>query len=135
MGAPARACLAVSAIVAAALTVSPAHSQIACPGQTIRFVVPVGQRMQERIGLSIVVENRPGANGGVAAASLAGSPADGCTLLVTDGSILSINPHTNRKLNFRPSSPRATRGRCASRSLQSDGHSATSSSCACPPSS
>jgi tripartite-type tricarboxylate transporter receptor subunit TctC len=115
MGAPARTCLAVSAIVAAALAAPPAHSQIACPGQTIRFIVPyaagglpdtvarvVGQRLQERIGQSIVVENRPGANGSVAAASLAGSPADGCTLLVTDGSILSINPRLYSKLSYNP---------------------------------
>jgi tripartite-type tricarboxylate transporter receptor subunit TctC len=102
-------------IAAGMLTASPAHSQVACPGQTIRFIVPyaagglpdtvarlVGQRLQERIGQSVVVENRPGGNGSIAAASLAGAPADGCNLLVTDGSIVSINPRLYAKLSYDP---------------------------------
>src|SRR6185436_1847538 len=57
------------------------------------------QRLQERLGQSVVIENRPGAGGGVAAAAIVGMPADGYTLLVTDGSMFTINP---RLIKQRP---------------------------------
>jgi tripartite-type tricarboxylate transporter receptor subunit TctC len=62
----------------------------------------VARRLQEGLGQSLVVENRPGANGGIAAAALAASPADGYTFLVTDGTILSINPLLYRSLPYAP---------------------------------
>jgi tripartite-type tricarboxylate transporter receptor subunit TctC len=86
------------------------------PSQTIRIFVQaapgglpdtvgriVAQRLQKRLNATIVVENRPGANGGVAAASLIQQPADGYTFLVTDGSIVSINPVLNSKISYNPS--------------------------------
>ena len=62
----------------------------------------VAQRLQKRLNATIVVENRPGANGGVAAASLIQQPADGYTFLVSDGSIISINPVLNSKIAYNP---------------------------------
>jgi tripartite-type tricarboxylate transporter receptor subunit TctC len=62
----------------------------------------VAQRLQKRLNATIVVENRPGANGGVAAASLLQQPADGYTFLVSDGSIVSINPVLNSKIAYNP---------------------------------
>jgi tripartite-type tricarboxylate transporter receptor subunit TctC len=62
----------------------------------------VAQRLQEKIGQSVVVENRPGANGAVAAAALGNSAADGYTFLVTDGSMFSINPKLYAKLGYGP---------------------------------
>ena len=62
----------------------------------------VARRLQERLNATIVVENRPGANGGVAAASLEQQPADGYTFLVTDGSVVSINPVLYRKIPYDP---------------------------------
>lgn len=86
------------------------------PSKPIRFIVPyaagglpdtvariVAKNLQERIGQSIVIENRPGANGAVAAAALSTSPADGYTFLVTDGSMFSINPKMYAKLGYDPS--------------------------------
>jgi tripartite-type tricarboxylate transporter receptor subunit TctC len=49
-----------------------------------------------------VVENRSGANGGIAVNALIGSPADGQTFLVTDGAILSMNPQVYGKLSYDP---------------------------------
>ena len=85
------------------------------PTKPIRFVVPyspgglpdtvarvVSQRLQERFGQAVVVDNKPGANGAVAAASLATAPADGYTFLITDGSMLTINPLMNKKLSYNP---------------------------------
>jgi tripartite-type tricarboxylate transporter receptor subunit TctC len=107
--------VALSAATAGMIAAPPAQGQAPCPGQTIRFVVPysagglpdtvarvVAQRLQERLGQSVVVENRPGANGSVAAASLAGAPGDGCILMVTDASIVSINPRLYAKLTYQP---------------------------------
>lgn len=51
---------------------------------------------------TVVVENRPGANGGIAVNRMISSPADGQTFLVTDGAILSINPQVYGKLPYDP---------------------------------
>lgn len=82
-----------------------AGAQSPYPSQPIRFIVPyaagglpdvvariVAQRLPERLGQPVIVENRPGGNGGIAASTVLSSPADGYTFLVTDGSMLSINP-------------------------------------------
>src|SRR6058998_1900847 len=93
----------------------------AAPGQTpgsgpsIKLIVPypagglpdtvarvVGRRLQERLGQTVVVENRAGANGGIAVAALTSAPADGTTFVVTDGAILSINPQLYGKLPYEP---------------------------------
>ena len=48
----------------------------------------------------MVVDNKPGANGVVAAQVLASSPKDGYTFLVTDGSMFSINPAIYKNLGY-----------------------------------
>lgn len=59
-------------------------------------------RLQEALGQAVVVENKPGANGGVAAASLASSPLDGYAFIVADGSMLTVNPLVSSKLSYDP---------------------------------
>lgn len=74
----------------------PAASAQAFPGKLVRIIVgfvPGGVadiiardfsiRMQRTWGQSVIVENRPGANGVVATQALAKSPADGYTLMLT----------------------------------------------------
>lgn len=86
------------------------------PSRTIRIFVQaapgglpdtvgriVAQRLQKRLNATIVVENHPGANGGVASAALLQQPADGYTFLVSDNSIISINPVLNSKIAYNPS--------------------------------
>ena len=58
------------------------------------------QRLGDRLGQSVVVDNKPGANGVVAAQVLASSPKDGYTFLVTDGSMFSINPAIYKNLGY-----------------------------------
>ena len=83
------------------------------PAQQIRFIVPysagglpdtvarvVSKKLAERVGQPVVVENRPGANGVVAAQAVIASPADGYTLLVTDDSMMTINPLIYAKLDY-----------------------------------
>jgi tripartite-type tricarboxylate transporter receptor subunit TctC len=105
--------LAVATIALSALVPSQAQAQY--PNKSIRLIVPyapgglpdtvariVGQRLQERIGQPVVVDNRPGANGAVAAGVLATAKPDGYTFMVTDGSMLSINPLLYTKLGYDP---------------------------------
>jgi tripartite-type tricarboxylate transporter receptor subunit TctC len=58
------------------------------------------QRLGEKLGQSVVVDNKPGANGVVAAQALAASLKDGYTFLVTDGSMFSINPAIYKNLGY-----------------------------------
>ncbi|HWH81643.1 MAG TPA: tripartite tricarboxylate transporter substrate binding protein [Burkholderiaceae bacterium] len=59
-------------------------------------------RLQEAFGQPVLVDNKPGANGSVAASTLLASPADGYTFLVADGSLVSVNPLTTKKLAYDP---------------------------------
>lgn len=62
----------------------------------------LGPRLQAALGQPIVVDNRPGANGAVAAAALASSPADGYAYVVADGSMLTVNPLLTAHLAYDP---------------------------------
>ena len=103
------ACVALSA----GLLVLGANAQTSYPNKPIKFVVPYSagglpdtvarifaQRLTEKLGQSVVVDNKPGANGVVAAQVLATSPKDGYTFLVTDGSMFSINPAIYKNLGY-----------------------------------
>lgn len=51
-------------------------------------------------GDKLLIDNRPGGLGGIAAQQVAQAAADGRTLLLSTPGILSINPHTVRKLPY-----------------------------------
>ncbi|RJP64025.1 MAG: tripartite tricarboxylate transporter substrate binding protein [Comamonadaceae bacterium] len=53
------------------------------------------------LGQPVVVENRPGANGNIAGEAVVKSPADGYTLLMGSGGMVSVNPHISR-MSFDP---------------------------------
>jgi len=104
------------AIAAAALfpTIAEANTDT-WPSRPIRFIVPyapgglpdavaraLSQQLTQRLGQSVVVDNRPGANGVVAAQALKSNPPDGYTFLVTDGSMMSINPVIYKNLSYDP---------------------------------
>jgi len=85
------------------------------PSKPIRLVIPfaagsatdsagrvVAQALSQRLGQSVVVDNRPGANGQIAATLVAGSPADGYTLFMTTNSTHSANPHLYKSLPYDP---------------------------------
>ena len=111
-----RVALAALATLAACTAVSfGAQAQTPSTAPTIKFIIThpagglpdtvariVGRRMQERLNQTIVVENRSGANGGIAVNALTSAPADGTTFVVTDGAILSINPQLYSKLPYNP---------------------------------
>jgi tripartite-type tricarboxylate transporter receptor subunit TctC len=53
------------------------------------------------LGQPVVVENRAGANGNIAGEAVVKSPADGYTLLMSSGGMVSVNPHLSR-MSFDP---------------------------------
>ena len=59
----------------------------------------IGQQLAAQTGQPFVVENRPGADGVLGAQTVAESPPDGYTLLVTSSSFV-INPSFHKKLPF-----------------------------------
>ena len=90
-------------------------AQAVYPNKSVKFIVPypaggfpdtvariVSNQLAKRIGVGVVVDNKPGANGVVAAQALASSPADGYSFLVTDGSMFSINPLIYKTLSYDP---------------------------------
>lgn len=62
----------------------------------------VGQKLSDKWGQAVIIENKPGGNGVVAAQYLAAKPADGYTMLVTDGSMFSINQFIYKSLPYDP---------------------------------
>jgi len=59
----------------------------------------VGQKLSERLGQPVVIDNRGGAGGNIAAKIVAGAPSDGYTLLVNTAAI-SINASLYRNPGF-----------------------------------
>jgi tripartite-type tricarboxylate transporter receptor subunit TctC len=62
----------------------------------------VGQKLGETLKQTLVVDNRAGAGGQIAAQAVAKSPADGYTLLLGEVGSISIAPATYSKLPYDP---------------------------------
>jgi tripartite-type tricarboxylate transporter receptor subunit TctC len=58
--------------------------------------------LQEALGQPVVVDNRGGAGGNIGGEVVARAPADGYTLLLTAGGLVSINPAIYPKMSFDP---------------------------------
>jgi tripartite-type tricarboxylate transporter receptor subunit TctC len=87
----------------------------AWPAKPLRLVVPyapgggtdyfartLATRLSQRLGQSIVVDNRPGAGTAIGAQDVARSAADGYNLLLGDSATFAVNPSLYEKLAYDP---------------------------------
>lgn len=95
---------AATLLTCSALLAAPAQAQ-GYPNKPVRLVVPfpaggatdifaraVSQKLGERLGTTVVVDNKPGAGGTIGSDLAAKAPADGYTLLLATTSTHSIGP-------------------------------------------
>jgi tripartite-type tricarboxylate transporter receptor subunit TctC len=101
-------------LILCAMLSAPALAQT-YPARAVKLVVPfpagsatdqiarvVGQQLQEALGQPFVVENKPGAQGAIAAAEVARAAPEGYTLMVGTNTPLAANPSLFKKLNYDP---------------------------------
>lgn len=101
------------AITAVGWLAGPALGQSSVLPKTIRLVVPfppgnaadiqaraLAEQLRRAHGVSVVVDNRPGASGAIALQHVAAARADGATLAVSSLSPLVVTPATNRSLPY-----------------------------------
>ncbi len=62
----------------------------------------VSKKMAERVGQSVVIENKGGANGSIGAAALKQAKPDGYTILVGSIGVFAINPALFKDLRYDP---------------------------------
>mgnify|MGYP001579331653 CR=1 FL=1 len=99
----AAACACGSPVVAQNFPVKPVRIVVGlAPGGGTDIVARmVGQRLSAATGQQIIIDNRAGASGNIAAEIVAKSPADGYTLIVVTASH-AINPSLFSKMNYDP---------------------------------
>jgi len=91
-----------------------AHAQ-SYPNKPITIIVPfgpgsgsdiiariVGARLSQSVGQSVVIENKPGANGAIAAAQVARAAPDGYTLFLGTNTPMSAAPSLVKNINYDP---------------------------------
>lgn len=106
---------AVMALLGMTLAASPAFAQnypskpitLVVPqpagGAADQFARPFAQLLSQRLGQPVIVDNRPGANGNIAANYVVrNQPADGYTIFYGSVSTLAVNPHLYKGLGFDP---------------------------------
>src|SRR5215471_14565462 len=105
---------AVGLVLACLAAASPALAQN-YPNRNITLVLPfaagsgtdtttrlISQHLSQALGVGIVIENKAGANGMIAATYVARSAPDGYTLLVTTNTTHSANPYLLKSLTYDP---------------------------------
>jgi tripartite-type tricarboxylate transporter receptor subunit TctC len=103
------------AMAACATVVPLAHAAPAFPSKPVRIIVPqtpggasdalariVGQKLSEKWGQPVVIDNRPGAGGNLGMEVVATSPGDGYVLLMSYVGTQAINGALYSKLPFDP---------------------------------
>lgn len=106
--------LRLAALAASAAALPAARAQ-AFPDRPVRVVVPfaggntldtalrlVAEEFRKSTGQPMIVDNRPGGSGFIAAQAVTQAAPDGYTLLMPNTGMLAINPHTFQKLPYDP---------------------------------
>ena len=116
------------ALLAFAVIAVPAVAET-FPNRTMRIIVPyppggsidltgriIAKNLQDSVGQSVVVENKPGANAAIGIDDLMRSAPDGHTLIILSDSPVTINPRLSH-LNYDPRSDLVPISRVVRRSL------------------
>ena len=111
------ASIAAPLVAAGLLAADPSMAQTAypAPGKNITLVLPfaagsgtdsttrlISKELATGLGANIVIENKPGANGSIAASYVARSEPDGYTLFVTTNTSHSANPYLLKNMTYDP---------------------------------
>ena len=102
-------------LLGAVAIAAPAQAQTQTfPSKTIRIIVPyppggsidltarvIAKNLQDSVGQSVIVENKPGANAAIGIEALTRSEPDGHTLVILSDSPVTINVHLS-KVNYDP---------------------------------
>ena len=98
--------LALSMATAAAQSYpsKPIRIVIAFPpgGSSDLLARELAQKMQQNIGEPVIVDNKPGGGGIIAAEQVAASAPDGHTLLLSLDSVMTMDPAMRSKMSFSP---------------------------------
>jgi tripartite-type tricarboxylate transporter receptor subunit TctC len=107
--------LVAATLAAATFAVSPASAETTWPTHPIRLIVPfpagsssdivgrlVAQKLVERLGQQIVVENRPGASGNLGTEAVAHAAADGYTLGLANTGTHTLSPSLMARPAYDP---------------------------------
>jgi len=105
----------VALLVALCATTGRADDAANYPSQNIKIIVPfpaggtadtlpriVAERLRQKWGQAVIIENRSGAGGNIGADAVASSAPDGYTLLASPPGPIAINENLYKKLSFRP---------------------------------
>ena len=109
--------LAAAAAILGTMSAGSAHAQPApsqsYPTRAIRMIIPfptggttdiagriIAQKLSEKMGVAVVVENKPGAGGTTGTELVAKSPPDGYTIVLGNSGALSIGPSIYPNLGY-----------------------------------
>src|SRR5882672_6598522 len=106
--------LPAAILALAALAAGPVLAQQNYPGRTITIIAPFspgtgidilartcGQKLSERWGIPVIVDNKPGASGNIGTELAAQAPGDGYTLMMT-ATTFALNPALSEKARYDP---------------------------------
>jgi tripartite-type tricarboxylate transporter receptor subunit TctC len=108
------AALAAALVMTSVLTAA-AQTPYPAPGKNITLVLPfaagsgtdsttrlISKELGTALGANIVIDNKPGANGSIAASYVARAEPDGYTLFVTTNTSHSANPYLLKNMTYDP---------------------------------
>ncbi len=106
--------LSAAALVLASLATGPVLAQQNYPSRTITIIAPFspgtgidilartcGQKLSERWGVPVIVDNKPGASGNIGTELAAQAAGDGYTLMMT-ATTFALNPALSKKARYDP---------------------------------
>ena len=111
-----RRILSVAAVAAVLPLAMPTSAQDWPAGKTVQIIVPapggggtgdsiarvIAEALAKRLGTSVIIDNKPGANGNIGAAAAATAAPDGYRLLFSWAGTLAVNPAMYSNLPFDP---------------------------------